>query len=109
MTEERDRGADDRSDADQSEDRPTMGDVSHTNPYTNETFGGIYRRGPAVADGGAAPKVVDGEDGTSAAVDASDSATDSTQTMGEIDHTPRDLNVNNVWDRGDSGFVPGDD
>ena len=109
MTEEDGRNAD--------SNKQTIGDISHTNPYTNETFGGIYRRGPAVADGGAEPKPVDSdESGDVGADDADEDASsadadsaDGTQTMGEIDHTPRDLNVNNVWDRGDTSFVPGDD
>ena len=29
----------------------TLADVDHTHPHTGETFGGVYRRGPAVADG----------------------------------------------------------
>lgn len=29
-----------------------MRNVSHTNPYTGETFTTVYERGPAVTDGG---------------------------------------------------------
>ncbi|MFB6235602.1 MAG: hypothetical protein ABEH81_05795 [Halopenitus sp.] len=111
------RGADDRAvDSQDADERAadgrdtdaatqTLGDISHTHPYTNETFGGIYRRGPAIADGGAEPTAV-GSEGESSADAESD---DCSQTMGEIDHTPRDLNVNNVWDRGSARSVPGDD
>ncbi|WP_254544193.1 hypothetical protein [Halomarina pelagica] len=38
--------------------RPTLGELSHTNPYTDEAFGETiaYERGPAVAaDGGRDP------------------------------------------------------
>ncbi|WP_435194722.1 hypothetical protein [Natronomonas sp. EA1] len=41
-----------------TEDKKTLGEMSHTNPYTNETFGDTqtYNRGQQVAaDGGSDP------------------------------------------------------
>ena len=74
-------------------DEMTMADVSHTHPHTGETFGSVYRRGPAVADGG--------QD------DASDA-----ETMRDVDHTPpHGEGANDVWVRGgtstDGGVDPG--
>ncbi|MUV58304.1 hypothetical protein SAMN04487947_1921 [Halogeometricum rufum] len=64
-------------------DERTMGDVSHTNPHTEETFGYSFRRGPAMADGGETQAPSDEE------------------TMGDVDHTPREGDdVNDVWTRG---------
>ena len=63
-------------------DETTMADVSHTHPHTGETFGSVYRRGPAVADGGRD--------------DESDS-----ETMRDVDHTPpHGENTNDMWTRG---------
>lgn len=72
----------------EGDDRPTMGDVSHTHPYTGETFGGIYRRGPAIADGGERPS-------------ATASAGEQTQTMRDVNHVaPDGEGVARVWKRG---------
>jgi hypothetical protein len=63
------------------DDERTMGDVSHTNPHTGESFGDTvtYDRGPTV--------VVDG--GEAEAVPESDGDADEEQeTMGDIAHTP---------------------
>ncbi|SEO81762.1 hypothetical protein SAMN04487948_105307 [Halogranum amylolyticum] len=65
-------------------DRQPMKAVSHTNPETGETFGYVYRRGPAVADGGR----------------SDDTAAKSTK-MKDIDHTPpHGESANEVWTRG---------
>ena len=73
-------------------DRPSMADISHTNPYTGSTLGGVFRRGPAVADGGAVTDETDGSD---------DDAADSDRTtMADVDHTSRASGVNDVWTRG---------
>jgi len=80
---------------DGDEDRSTMGDVSHTNPYTGATLGELFRRGPAVADGGTESVPAD------AARVGKERA-----SMGDVDHTPRNGNesdVNDVWVRGDHG------
>jgi hypothetical protein len=70
-------------------DRDTMKDVSHTHPETGETFGHVYRRGPAVADGGETP---------------TDESTEATpeETMADVAHTPpHGDGANEVWKRGD--------
>ncbi len=57
-----------------------MADVSHTHPTTHETFGAVFQRGPAMADGGA------GHRGNA---------------MRDVDHTPRHgEDVSEVWARG---------
>jgi hypothetical protein len=63
------------------ETEQTMASVSHTHPHTRETFGGVYRRGPAVADGGEAEARA--------------------EAMDAVDHTPREGDgVEEVWTRG---------
>ncbi len=74
-----------------------MGEVSHTNPETGETFGDsqVYQRGRvAVVDGGSAG---------SKAKDAEEDADE--EPMGEVDHTPREdaPSTNEVYTRGDEG------
>ncbi|WP_101297563.1 hypothetical protein [Halegenticoccus soli] len=60
-----------------------MRDVTHTHPYTGETFGAVFQRGPAVADGGESPARSRGE------------------TMEDVDHTPpHGESANRVWARG---------
>jgi hypothetical protein len=62
------------------EHRPTLGEMSHTNPYTGDVFGATqtYGRGRVVAaDGGADP---DREPDEEAGTDG--------ETLKEIDHTP---------------------
>ncbi|WP_418279977.1 hypothetical protein [Halorubrum sp. DTA98] len=82
-----------------ADDRDAMADVSHANPYTGSTLGDVFARGPAVADGG-----TDGS-GVDERVTASDdgSGVDGTATMDEVDHTPRNGHVNDVWVRGGRG------
>jgi hypothetical protein len=73
----------------------TLADVDHTHPHTDETFGGVYRRGPAVADG-AGP-------GVGVAVDA--------ECLREVDHGSA-TETPDVWTRGprdDGADEPGPD
>jgi len=69
----------------------TMADISHTNPYTGETAGQLFSRGPIVAADGGEPAATD---------DTGRTAT--TQTMADVDHTPpRDAeDANRVFERG---------
>ena len=65
-----------------------MGEVSHTNPYTGETVGQLFQRGPTVAaDGGRANAVADEE---------------TKRTMKDVSHTPPNGSegVNRVFERG---------
>ncbi|QCJ48245.1 hypothetical protein [Haloprofundus sp. MHR1] len=65
-------------------EKRTMADVSHTHPTTRETFGAVFQRGPAMADGGAKDRT--GRRG---------------ETMRDVDHTPRHgEDVSEVWARG---------
>jgi hypothetical protein len=69
-----------------------MKDVQHTHPYTGETFGQVYRRGPAVADGG------DRRETDSEA-----------EEMADVDHTPREgEGADDVWTRGRTADGPTD-
>jgi len=78
--------------------RPTLGEMSHTNPYTDEAFGDTqtYGRGRFVAaDGGADPeREADGE---------SDARDD--ERMRDVDHTPPDDSdgAAPVYERGHEG------
>jgi hypothetical protein len=66
----------------EGDDRQAMKDISHTNPYTGETFTTVYTRGPAVADGGA-------------------TESEQEEEMKDIDHTPpHGDGANEVWERG---------
>jgi hypothetical protein len=73
---------------DTDEDR-TLGGMSHTNPYTNESFGATqtYNRGQFAAPDG-------GEVGAAVPDDAADETTtddpsvEEEQTLREVDHTP---------------------
>ena len=71
----------------------TMADVSHTNPYTGETAGQLFSRGPIVAADGGEPASTD---------DTGRTATNSTRTMADVDHTPpHDADdANRVFERG---------
>ncbi|MGM0605066.1 MAG: hypothetical protein ACQETB_05265 [Halobacteriota archaeon] len=74
-------------------DRPTMKDVRHTHPYTGETFGAVYRRGPVLADGGRTVPINAG----SPTVDENGAR----DRMGDVDHTgPDGETANGVWSRG---------
>ncbi|WP_254534576.1 hypothetical protein [Halomarina litorea] len=82
--------------------RPTLGEMSHTNPQTGESFGDamVYRRGPTVAaDGGEAEAVP---------ADAEEAA--ESDQLKDVDHTPArgDVDVNRVHERGGEATT-GDD
>ncbi|ADB61639.1 hypothetical protein Htur_2766 [Haloterrigena turkmenica DSM 5511] len=70
----------------------TMADVSHANPYTGETVGRLFSRGPTVATDG-------GRDATESTERTDDEPTD---TMADVDHTPpQDAeDANRVFERG---------
>ena len=75
-------------------DETTMADVSHTHPHTGETFGDVYRRGPAVADGGR-------DDAPDANANESTNTNTGAETMCDVDHTPpHGEGANDVWARG---------
>lgn len=93
-----------------SEDnRETMGEISHTHPYTGETFGGVYRRGPAIADGGESSPVRTGP--IADATPESDTDADKKRErnadrdarMRDVDHESS-ATANEVWARG--GAIP---
>ena len=65
----------------------TMADVSHAHPETRETFGTVYRRGPAVTDGGSA-RTDDRGAGTGG------------RTLADVDHEPPHPDSADVWTRG---------
>ena len=72
-----------------------MGKISHTHPYTGETFGTVYRRGPAVADGGSSDSAGNDED----CPEGVDPTTG--ECLGDVDHTPPHGDTpNDVWERG---------
>ncbi len=102
-------GVDGERASDRDADRATMADVSHRNPYTGDTMGAVFRRGPAVADGGVAdgsvPDAADAADSDAADAGAGDAAADAT-AMRDIDHTPRNDDVNAVWARGGRATGP---
>ena len=73
----------------------TMADVSHTNPYTGETAGRLFSRGPTVAADGGQP------------AGRRESATRGTDSeiatrMADVDHTPPHdgSDVTRVFERG---------
>ncbi|QSW99762.1 hypothetical protein [Haloterrigena alkaliphila] len=75
----------------------TMADVSHTNPYTGETAGRLFSRGPTVVTDG-------GTENTDRAATDSNGRTDDepTDTMADVDHTPPQdaADANRVFERG---------
>ncbi|MFB6126939.1 MAG: hypothetical protein ABEJ79_06570 [Halolamina sp.] len=91
-----------------------MGDLSHVNPRTRETFGAAFQRGPAVADGGERRRT-DADDAADAGADDStanaddDTDTDTEErhareTMRDLKHTPPyGESVAEVWERGVDG------
>jgi hypothetical protein len=101
---DRDRDqADTDTDAGRSR-RPSLGDVSHTNPYTGESFGETttYRRGPVVAaDGGRDPE----REGTESESESeADPEEDSAETLQDIDHEPPDgEGTQATYERGNEG------
>ncbi|WP_049927723.1 hypothetical protein [Halopiger goleimassiliensis] len=81
----------------------TMADVSHTHPYTGETAGRLFSRGPTVAADGGTPA------GERAATDAEEP--DEERTMADVDHTPpHDADdANRVFERGKRRSGPVED
>ncbi|QIO23259.1 hypothetical protein [Haloarcula sp. JP-L23] len=70
----------------------TMGDVDHTHPHTNETFGAAFKRGPAVAaDGGERDSEADAEGNRTA------------ETMEDVDHEAPGEGVARAYERGTEG------
>jgi hypothetical protein len=97
MTEETRETTEGQHETERAVDGQTMKQVSHTNPNTGETFGTVYRRGPAVADGGSTDARGGGADPATEADEA-----DERDPMREVDHTPRDGDgANEVWERGE--------
>ncbi|WP_276272108.1 hypothetical protein [Haloarcula litorea] len=73
------------TDDDTNETRETMGEVDHTHPHTNDTFGNPFQRGPAVAaDGGEAEEPTD-------------------ETMEDVDHESPGEGVDRAYERGTEG------
>ncbi|MFC7154812.1 hypothetical protein ACFQPA_05000 [Halomarina halobia] len=99
MTREPATDTTDTTDADRRTGSPTyrrtLGELSHTNPYTDEAFGDsvVYERGPFVAaDGGRDP--------------AREPAGDD-PTLGDVDHEPpHGEGVNRVHERGEEAQEP---
>jgi len=91
------------------ENRATMGEISHTHPYTGETFGGVYRRGPAIADGGESVPVQTGAttdatpESTANPNAEAETDTDDIARVRDVDHESS-ATANEVWSRG--GTVP---
>jgi hypothetical protein len=88
---------------DMNRNDPTLGEMSHTNPYTGRVFGDTqtYSRGRTVAaDGGEANTV------SRPSSDASDrgktDSTPETETLGDVRHTPPGENdgAQRAYDRG---------
>ncbi|MFC5973326.1 hypothetical protein ACFPYI_18505 [Halomarina salina] len=99
------------------DERPTLADCDHTNPFTGESFGDamVYHRGPVVAADGGEAEVTERADAESADAEQStgtaegDTGPEDEETLGDIDHTPpRDAeDANRVYERG--GETPDDD
>ncbi|GAB3029050.1 hypothetical protein [Natronobiforma cellulositropha] len=80
-----------------TDDRQTMKDVSHTNPYTGESAGHLFSRGPVVAaDGGH---------------EEADGTRQTEQTMKDVSHTPPygSSEANRVFERGGREHGRGDE
>jgi hypothetical protein len=92
-----------KGDPDRTEEhRPTLGETSHTNPYTDEAFGDTqtFGRGRFVAaDGGADP-----ERERESEPEAGTQPTEGT-AMRDVDHTPPDESdgAAPVYERGNEG------
>ena len=81
-----------------------MKDVSHTNPYTGETVGQLFSRGPVVvADGGRANAVPSNDDEVDDEHDAENDEHEADK-MRDVSHTPpKDAEgANRVFERGGS-------
>ena len=71
----------------------TMADVGHTNPYTGETAGRLFSRGPTVATDGGEPRKPTATDRNGRTEN---------RTMKDVDHTPpkQAADANRVFERG---------
>ena len=107
-----------RNTADETNTNSTqsLGDVSHTHPYTKRSFGAnfTFARGGAVAADGGRPDVVPEEDeaatddgssgGDEPATDDGSSGGDEPATLGDVAHVPPDgYGANPVFERGFEG------
>ncbi|ADD04486.1 uncharacterized protein Nmag_0902 [Natrialba magadii ATCC 43099] len=81
-----------------------MGEVSHTNPYTGETAGNLFNRGPIVATDGGRPAATDPKSrrADDSAADAPAEANANADTMRDVSHTPPNGtdDANRVFERG---------
>lgn len=89
--------------------RPTIEDVSHTHPDTDEAFGAAmaYKRGPTVAvDGGereAVGEATETEPG-SEPDDIAEADEEVDERMCDVEHTPSEgYDINHVYERGGEG------
>ena len=80
-----------------------MRNVSHTNPYTGETAGHLFRRGPVVAADGGRREAVNADADDDDEEPQSD-RDQQTATMEDVSHTPpnESENANRVFERGGS-------
>ncbi|MXV62041.1 hypothetical protein GS429_08200 [Natronorubrum sp. JWXQ-INN-674] len=94
-------------------DRRTIGEIDHTNPYTGETAGQLFSRGPIVVTDGGDPNsttraTTDGDADVDVDTESEEPTTDSTDRPGEdgsmksVDHTPPNQaeDANAVFERG---------
>ncbi len=74
-----------------------MKEISHANPYTGETAGQLFRRGPVVAADGGRRGAVAPEEG-----DDEEAAKPKAKTMKDVSHTPPNASedANRVFERG---------
>ncbi|WP_306052597.1 hypothetical protein [Natronococcus wangiae] len=85
----------------------SMGDVSHTNPYTGETAGRLFNRGSTIVADGGRPRSSDQASDGHRSSDRQPAATDpvdrsGNRTMEDVSHTPPDgaEDANEVFERG---------
>lgn len=109
--------------------QPTMGEISHTNPYTGRAAGQLFTRGPiVVADGGERAETGDADseaDGDDSEVDGGDGveerneetrstderraeSSEPSTRMRDVDHTPpkNAAGANRVFERGHPSHEP---
>ncbi|WP_224336188.1 hypothetical protein [Haloprofundus halobius] len=87
---------------DTNDEKRTMADVSHTHPHTTETFGAVFQRGPAMADGGELSGAKRASlDRRANGGEREQRERERGSTMRDVDHTPRHgEDVSEVWARG---------
>ncbi|WP_121741246.1 hypothetical protein [Natronorubrum halophilum] len=95
-------------------DRRTMGEIDHTNPYTGETAGQLFSRGPTVVtDGGEPSRTPDDHRPSESDPSATDSngESDDQETMKDVNHTPpkNAEDTNRVFERGRKPNTVGDE